>query len=260
MRNWKRIGLFAGLIALVGVLALGTVAFAQSSDDKTNWPFDFGQKLREAIAEALGISVDEYDAAVETAQEKVLEQAVTDGWLTQEQADLLRWRMEQAPGPGLRGMMGKGFGRFGWGIGPWGESLVSVAADKLDMSLTDLLTELQDGKSIAEVAKEKGVDPQTIADAYLAEYSENLSEAVEKGRITQKQADWMLETMKEQVTAQLESTCGGFRGLMPGGFRGFRGGGRGVPFGGFGPMGFGGRGRMAPDTSGGSTSSTANQL
>lgn len=256
MKNWKRIGLFAGLIALVGVLALGTVAFAQSSDEETSWPFDFGQKLREAIAEVLGINVDEYDAAVETAQEKVLEEAVTDGWLTQEQADRLRWRMEQAPGPGLRGL-GKGFGRFGWGIAPWGESLVSVAADKLGMSLTDLLTELQDGKSIADVAKEKGVDAQTIADAYLAEYSKELNEAVEKGRITQKQADWMLETMKERVTAQLENTCGGFRGFMHGGFRG---GGRGVPFGGFGPMGFGGRGWMAPDNSGQSTSSTANQL
>ena len=280
--SWKRIGLFAGLIALVGVLALGTVAFAQDTDDETVWPFNLRQKMHEAIAGVLGIGVDEYDAAVETAQGQLLEEVVAEGVLTQEQADQLLERMEGDFGfrsmPFGRGGMGDRMddrmgdrmgdrmdGRMGGWMGGPENSLVSVAAEQLNLEVDDLLAELQDGKSIADVAEAQGVDPQTIADAYIAKVSENLAEAVAEERITQEQADQMLERMTEGVTAQLDSGCGGFwpgdfKGQMP---EGFERGGRPVPFEGFegfSRRGFGGRGPMAPDSSGESTTSTATQL
>ena len=264
--HWKRIGVFAGLIALVGVVALGTVVFAQSSDDETSWPFNIRQKMHEAIAGVLGIGVDEYDAAIETAQGQLLEEAVAEGVLTQEQADQLLERMEG--GFGFKGMpVGRGGrdGRMGGWMGGLENSLINVAAEQLNLEVDDLLAELQDGKSIAEVAESQGVDPQTIAAAYIATLSETLAEAAAEERITQEQADQMLDRMTEGVTAQLDSTCGGFR---PGGFKGqmpegFERGGRPVPFEGFegfGRRGFGGRGPMAPDNSGESTTPTANQL
>jgi len=266
--HWKRIAMFGGLVALVGVLALGTVAFAQDADDEESWPFNLRQKLHEAIAEVLGISVDEYDAAVETAQGQLLEEAVAEGWLTQEQADWMLERMEG--GLGFRGMpFGRGGrgGRMGGWIGGPENSLLDVAAEQLNLEVDDLRAELQDGKSIAEVAEAQGVDPQTIADAYMAKVSENLVEAVAEERITQEQADQMLKRMEEQVKAQLDSTCGGFwpggfGGKMPKGLeRGYGGrGGRAMPFDDSGARGFGGRGPMLPDDSGESTTSTANQL
>jgi hypothetical protein len=211
---WKLAGV-ATLVAILGVAALGAVAYAQ---DDEGAPFDFHGRFREALASALGVTVDEYDAAVDQAQEQVVGEAVAEGWLTDEQAELLRWRMDQAPGSDMHGM-GKGMRDFGPGLRGGGDNLVSIAADKLGMSLTDLLTELQAGKSIADVAAEKSVDVQTIADAYLAQLKENLDESVTRGKITQKQADYSLEQAEERVTDQLNRT-------WEDGFHGFPGGGR----------------------------------
>jgi hypothetical protein len=136
--------------------------------------------------------------------------------------------------------MGKRFGFWGGrGCGGLrGTSLLSIAADKLDMSLDDLIEEFKQGKSISDVAKEKGVDPQTIADEYLAKYKEKLDEAVKDERITQKQADLMLNQMKEAVAEQLDAACGG---CWAGGFMGRGGRGR---FGGFPGRGFPGWGEF----------------
>jgi hypothetical protein len=206
---WKIVGI-ATLVAILGVAAVGAVVYAQ--DDGSGGPFDFNGKFREAIAGILGISVEEYDAAVEQAQDQVVDEALAEGWLTEEQAELLQQRMDRAPGFGMPDM-GKGFGRSGHGMMGREDNLLSIAADKLGMELTDLLTELQDDKSIADVAEEKGVDTQVIVDAYLAQVKENLDEAVTAGRITQKQADYQLQQVEQRVTDQLDKTgVDGFHG------------------------------------------------
>jgi hypothetical protein len=209
MRKFWKIAGIATLVAILGVAAVGAVVYAQ--DDGSGGPFDFGGRFRQALADILGISVEEYDAAVEQAQDRVVDEALDEGWLTEDQAEMLRWRMDQAPGFGMRGM-DKGFGGFEHGMFGHGKNLISIAADQLDMSLTDLLTELQDGKSIADVAAEKGVDTGAIVDAYLAELKTDLDEAVAEGRITQNQADYSLEQAEERAVDQLSNTWeGGFR-------------------------------------------------
>jgi energy-converting hydrogenase A subunit M len=219
---WKIVGI-ATLVAILGLATVGAVAYAQEEDD--GYPFDFVERFKEAIADVLGISVEEFDAAVEQAQERVVDEAVDEGWLTEEQAELYRWRMDQAPSFGMPGM-GKGFHGLDRSMPGPGNSLLSVAAETMDMSLTDLLDELQDGKSIADVAEEAGVATDDIVEAYLAGVQENLDEAVAEGRITQNQADYRLEQAEERVTAQLDATwSGGFRGFgRPGrGMRAFPG-------------------------------------
>jgi polyhydroxyalkanoate synthesis regulator phasin len=216
-RFWKFAGI-ATLIAVLGVAVVGAVAYAQ--EDGEGFPFDFRGKFKEALAEILGVSVDEYDAAVDQAQGQVVDEALAEGWLTEDQADMLKWRMDQAPDLGMRGM-GKDFGGFDRGMFGRGDNLVSVAADELGMELTDLLTELQDGKTIADVAGEKGVDTQVIVDAYVAQVKENLDEGVAEGRMTQKQADYFLEQAGERATDQLNNTWeGGSRGFPGGGHPG----------------------------------------
>jgi polyhydroxyalkanoate synthesis regulator phasin len=210
---WKIVGI-ATLVAILGVAAVGAVVYAQN--DGSGGPFDFNGRFREAIAEILGITVNEYDAAVEQAQGQVVDDALAEGWLTEEQAELLRWRMEQAPGARMPGM--RGAGRLGRSLMGGGDNLLSIAADELGMGLTDLLTELQDGKSIADVAKEKEVDTQAIVNAYLAQVKANLDEAVAEGRITQKQADYQLEKVEQRVTDQLDEA--GIHGFPGDGRRG----------------------------------------
>ncbi|HSJ55022.1 MAG TPA: hypothetical protein VLC52_14875 [Anaerolineae bacterium] len=201
-RLWKMVGI-ATLVAILGVAGVSAVALAQ--DDGTGEPFDFQTRFREALAGILGISVEEYDAAVEEAQGQVVDEAVAEGWLTEEQAEMMRWRLEQAPGAGIGGF-GKGFHMGGPGIGHLGNNLLSVAAEQLNMTLTELMDALQDGSSIADLAEEAGVDTQTIVDAYLAEVREDVDEAVSEGRMTQTQADYYLEQLQTRITGQLDNT------------------------------------------------------
>lgn len=227
----KRVLVFAGiaaLVAIVGAMALGAVALAQNADEGDGWPFDFRERMSEAIAGILGINVEKYDAAVDQAQEQVLGEAIDEGWLTQDQADRMRERFEEGAGPGR---MGGRFPGMGGGMMHLDGSLLDLAAEKLGLSVEELRTELEEGKSIAAVAEEQDVDPQIIVDAYVAQMRETLDEAVENGRITQKQADWALEQGETRIQEMLERTfdaddCGPGhfrRGGRPGRFPGFPG-------------------------------------
>ena len=220
---WKIVGI-ALLVAILGTVTIGAVAYAQD-EDESGWPFDLDQKFKEALAGILGITVDEYDAAVDEAQGQVVDEALAEGWLTEDQAEMLEWRLQQSSEFGHRGMMPRGLGGFGRGMMGGGDSLTSIAADELGMSLTELLTELQDGKTIAEVAGDKGVEVQVIVDAYMAQLKESLDEAVADGRITQKQADWQLAQAEERVTDRLNSTWEDCSqgGRHPGGMMGIPG-------------------------------------
>jgi len=225
-RLWKIAGI-AMLVAVLGVAAVGVAAFAQGDTGTTDSPFDYVTKFKEALAGILGISVDEYDAAVDKAEQQVVDQAVSEGLLTEDQAAELRSRLDRAPaGAGL----GMAFGKMDKGLGGFaGVSFRSVAADKLGMELADLLTELQNGKTIAALAEEKGVDTQTIVDAYLAQVKAKLDEKVASGDITQAQADAQLEQAKTSATEKLTSSWEGLEsggrhgGMMGPGMGGFAG-------------------------------------
>lgn len=93
----------------------------------------------------------------------------------------------------------------GFGFGPDG-SLMSVAAEALGIEQADLVTELQAGKTIADVAEAQGVELSAIVDAFAALHSENLANAVTNGWLTQEQADARLELMKTNLTARLSQS------------------------------------------------------
>lgn len=122
----------------------------------------------------------------------------------------------QTPGPGngqvprqgnASGMPGMMQGRMaGMGMAMMGgqqNSLVAVAADKIGISVQDLITALGGTKSIAQVATEHNVQASTIIDAFVASGAKNLTVAVQNGRITQAQADQMLATMRTHVTEEV---------------------------------------------------------
>jgi hypothetical protein len=222
-RFWKIAGI-ATLVAILGVTAVGAVAFAQDPEDGSGWPFDFRTKFREAVADILNIDVETYDAAVEQARERVVDEALAEGWLTEEQAERMRERMDQGFGP--RGMdrgfmgphMGEGFeGPHGGFMGRGGDSIIGMIAEEAGLSVQDLFAELQEGKTLAEVASAHGVDVEAIVADHLAQLEENLTQAVEDGKITENQANAMLERAEEIVPEMLNNT---WEGKFPGGFPG----------------------------------------
>jgi hypothetical protein len=98
------------------------------------------------------------------------------------------------------------------------------------MEVDELLAELQDGKTVAEL----GGDVKAIADAYLAPMVERLDEAQANERITEEQGATMLEQMREGAEKWLTEPLpdeglypdGGWHGApgrAPGRFWGFPG-------------------------------------
>ena len=112
----------------------------------------------------------------------------------------------------------------GDGRGHLGGAGLEAAAKALGMTTDELTTALQSGKTLEQVAQTAGVDVQDVQDAIQAahatEMRARIQQAVTDGKITQENADWLLEGLDK-----------GFIG-MPGAF----GVGLGGPHGpGFGP-------------------------
>jgi hypothetical protein len=112
------------------------------------------------------------------------------------------------PGWAARGM------RSGWGM--HGSSLVAAVADALDTTVEQVVAELADGISVAQLALNHNVQPQAIVDAFLAGRAEALQEAVADGRITQEQADAMLEHMAESIAERINEPWTGGGGCANG--------------------------------------------
>lgn len=134
-----------------------------------------------AVAALAGMVVFSYTAAAQTAQPP------------QTQA-----RGRNTAGAGMGVMMRSR------AAGP-DSSLVAVAATTLNVSQTDLVATLKAGRTIADVAAEKGVALDKIVDAFIAPRVTTINSAVAAGRITQAQADAMIAAMKANVTAQLNA-------------------------------------------------------
>ena len=119
---------------------------------------------------------------------------------------------------------------------------MSDIAKLLGMTLDQIWAERVQGKTLADIAKEKGVDTQKLVDALVASQKTMLDQAVTDGRYTQAQADKWLDWYKQAAALQLTEPYGpgfGFDGMRggPGGRGGH--GGPGAPGGmrGQGPIG-----------------------
>ena len=79
-----------------------------------------------------------------------------------------------------------------------GERLNAVA-DLLGVEPGEIQSTLSEGGTLADVAAEAGFDSQVLVDAFLAEHSARLDQAVADGRIDQAQADEALANATERA-------------------------------------------------------------
>ena len=221
MNKFKIAGI-ATLVAVIGAVALGVAVYAQEPTPTT--PFgkmaDYLEQVRDLIASKLGVERAALDAAEQEAHEEVIGLAVEDGVITQEQAGQMLSRMEDGFGPGMMGFGRSKRGHFGGRTVRWMGSGNEFLAEQLGMTADELASELEAGKTIAELAEEKGVDLQA---AQIEAMKERIQQAVEDGTMTQEQADWMLQGLEQGF---MPGGCGfgfGGRGGFPGSFRGHGG-------------------------------------
>lgn len=126
---------------------------------------------------------------------------VTDGTLTQAQADKVAATLDSSDALRRHGHDGGPGGPGGYsGPGGRGGRNLSAAATALGLSQADLRTALEGGKSLAQVAKDKGVAVGTVVTALVDAEKARIAQAVKDGRLPQADADERLADLTARVT------------------------------------------------------------
>lgn len=221
--NWIRL-LAGGL--LVMVLALGVMtAFAQTEDDveptpvapsteestdesadssaTSNGPGRSGHGLGvsdEALAEVLGITIEELQAAEDEARAAAVAQAVADGVLTQEQANAI-----------IANGSGRGY-RFGYDKTTYLADALGITVEELEAARLEVytaqlaemvaagtITQAEADLILAQKAVQNYVDDDAYQSAVQSIYADAVAQALADGVITQAQADELLANMSTQT-------------------------------------------------------------
>jgi len=131
-----------------------------------------GVKMDSYLAEALGISVEELQAAREKASAAAMEDAVKSGEVSEEQASQMQARQA------LRNYIDPGI----------------LTAKALGVTFEELQAAREDGKSPRDLMDELGISPEDFRTAMQEAYKAAVQQAVDDGVITQEQADLILNT------------------------------------------------------------------
>jgi hypothetical protein len=210
MNKNLKIGLAA--IALIGTPLTYNLVMAQTTGTPSAaaQAFDYSKVFVQKLAAALGIEQTKLEAAIKTAGNATVDEQLKNQDITKDQATQLKAKIAQGGlgvwGRGGRdGMMG---GRDGSGMGMGGRdsgkgmmddgmrgagisqiALLETAAKALNLSITQLDTELRSGKTLTEIATAQKVSLETVKSAVLASLKTQLAAAVKAGSLTQAQSD-----------------------------------------------------------------------
>lgn len=164
-----------------------------------------GTTLAEII-EANGGSVEDVIAQVMTAVTERVNEAVENGNLTREQADGLLQGLEEritnainSEQP-IRPLNGRRGGN------PQQRQLVRAVAEATGLSAEDVVTQMREGSSLAEVLTANSVDVATFVNEQAAQVETRLNEAVENGRMSREVADARLNLFRVELVDHLNRT------------------------------------------------------
>ena len=204
--------------AVAAVAAGGGIAYAATQSSS---PEKERQAFLDDAAKRLNVTPGNLESALKDAAKARVDAAVADGRLTKAQGDEIKKHIDQGGGvpflgrggPGFRGGPGgpgpggPGFGfglRFGHG-GPIREGL-DTAAKYLGLTRAQLLAQLRDGKSLADVAKAQNKDVAGLKSALRDAARSRLDQAVKDKHLTQAQADDILKEVDEHLDDLVNAT------------------------------------------------------
>ena len=206
-------GAVGALLLAVAVGAAGAVAASRALAD------DPSQAIIDDAADQLGIESSELSDALKQALKNRVDEAVENGRLTEEQGEKLKERIDSGETP----LLFPGFGppgQFEHRVGG-----LDAAATYLGLTETELHEGLEDGKTLAEIARAEGKSVDGLVDAMVAEAETRLDEAVEDGRLTRARANDLKQELEERTR---ELVNGELPAALPHGRRDF---GHGFDFG-----------------------------
>jgi hypothetical protein len=176
------------------------------------------------VAKRLGVSSTDLKKAIQGALAARVDAAVEDGRLTKDEAAEIKRHIRSGGGIGLGPLA---FGRPGFGhLGPPRPPLAG-AAEFLNLSDRQLFDRLRRGKSLADIAKEKGKSSKDLERAMLDSAREQLDRGVKDKALTEEQEKQMLRHLETDLPKLIERRWphahGGlrFRAPVPGPLPGF---------------------------------------
>lgn len=181
---------------LAGVFAI-SVAFADEPNPPTGAQGFYGNFVSK-LAKALGKGDEEVRGAITQAQKDIINEALEQGRIGQEQANKALERVE-------KGGLFAGIPRGPRLIPPRAKGLVAkqhifkAAADFLSLPPGQLLKSLREGQSLAEVAQAQGKTREELKTAIVDSTKQALDKLVANGKLAQQRADTMLQQLQENL-------------------------------------------------------------
>jgi urease accessory protein UreF len=167
-----------------------------------------GKTLAQIAGATSGKTVSGLIDALVAAEKAELTAAVTAGRLTQAQSDQIATGLTAHVTAEVNGTLpAHGPGGPGFGHGHGGDELTAAAA-YLGVTEAALATQLQSGKTLAQIADAtSGKSAAGLVDALVAAEKTELATAVTAGTITQEQSDQIATTLKARFTALVNGTA-----------------------------------------------------
>jgi ribosomal protein S20 len=203
-KKWLAIALF---VAILGTIAAGSPLANAARAATPQCPANPGQVFVDKLAGALGIDRAKLEAALKTAANQTVDQALQGGQITQQQADQMRSRISQGfPFFGMK--MGGGKNGAGGGF----RACLKPFSDALGMAPREVISALRSGKKVSDLAAAKRMTVGQVQEKMLAAAKARLDQAVKSGKLTQIQANQTYSRLQQNITSgnwinQLQNAC-----------------------------------------------------
>jgi hypothetical protein len=194
LRNKWTMGVLAlGTAVVIGASATAVYAQTATPEPPATAPQQFTKEEHSALlAEVLGISTEQLQAAMTQARNAAIDQAVAEARITQEQADQMK---QETTGRGF------GFGRGGdndqdallaQALGISVEQLQTAKAEVQKRLLTEAVAAGEITQEEADLMQARQALQEYLRDRMQTAYEAAVAQAVTDGVITQAQADQIL--------------------------------------------------------------------
>jgi lambda repressor-like predicted transcriptional regulator len=224
---WRRLAI--GLVAMlaVGLATVGLVGSAWAQGDRGPGP-GFGPRdgqagpMIQTVADLLGLTPDQIRAerqagkslatiaAERGVDQATLVQAITGAMVARIQQSVAQMVTREGVGP-----------REGRGPGPGPGAgarmaMLQPVADLLGLTPDQIIAERRAGKSLADIAAERGVDQATLLQGITTAARARLDGRVADGTLTREQADAMYQRIQQMAPQMITRTeMGPFGGPGP---------------------------------------------
>jgi hypothetical protein len=193
----------AGVAALAAVAGGGAALAASHAFGGS----DTRQAVINDAAGRLGVTPSALTGALQQAAIDQVEAAVKAGTLSRKQADAIEARIKAGRGLGPGGLGGGMHrGGFGFGFGMGLRNSIQAASSYLGLTPAQIKTQLEAGKTLADIAKDQGKTADGLVKAIVDAQTAALDKAVQDGKLTATQEQQIESKLTQVVTDLVNGT------------------------------------------------------